>query len=194
MKKQIAIATLLATNLIMSVAVAEENIKPNDSQNYPVVNQEDWRSFKFDDIPWSVPVIMKDDFDGDKLAVMDRNKTGGMFFFGKESGIVSMWAENQIRVYQYFREQKDMITDEWIVKEASTLSIKIGEEVFRLDGKNGNFKVEDDLAQALANAPEGKSKIKITFEDDGGDVVNDIGEGTVKAWKIVYGDEEVAAE
>lgn len=181
LNKILLLAALLLISPLSSLSLAQNN-------NFPVLNEEDWRSYDFDDIPWSEPVIVKDDFDGDQLAVVDRNTTGSMFWFSRESGIVSMWAQRQIRVYYYLREEESLLGDKWTIQEAESLNVKIGDEVFRLTGSNGNFPVEDDLANALANAPEEKAKIKITFEESGEDVVNDIGVETVRAWSVVYGD------
>jgi hypothetical protein len=41
-------------------------------QNLPVISNTDWRSEKAR-IPWSTPVLVRDDFEGDYLAVLDRN-------------------------------------------------------------------------------------------------------------------------
>jgi hypothetical protein len=48
------------------------------------------------------------------------------------------------------------------------------------------FFVRERLAHALKTSPPGRTRIKIMFEENGREVINDIGEGTVQAWKTVY--------
>jgi hypothetical protein len=108
-----------------------------------------------------------------------------MFWFDEESGIISIWSQQKIRVFYYYREHTDgkiIMT----IHEAEALGIKVGERVFKLTGEDGNFVVTDELATALRNAPPGGVKIRITLEESGGDMDSDIGEDTVKAWKTVY--------
>jgi hypothetical protein len=158
-----------------------------DLKNVPVIANADWRSEKAK-IPWSVPV--RDDFEGDYLAVFDRNYQGNSFLTNRETGIVSNWSRNTLRIYAY-----DMIKctrlfckDIVAIRETSKVVAKIGKQVFRMEGENGNYPISPELALALKNAPSGESKIKIQFEGSGADVVSDIGAGTVTSWKTVYQD------
>jgi hypothetical protein len=160
-----------------------------DFKNVPVIANADWRSEKAK-IPWSVPVLVRDDFEGDYLAVFDRNYQGNSFLTNRETGIVSNWSRNTLRIYAY-----DMIKctrlfckDIVAIRETSKVVAKIGKQVFRMDGENGNYPISPELALALKNAPSGESKIKIQFEGSGADVVSDIGAGTVTSWKTVYQD------
>jgi hypothetical protein len=57
-----------------------------------------------------------------------------------------------------------------------------------IEGKSGNFNLPEDLAYALKTSPPERTRIKVVFEEDGREVINDIGEGTVAAWKTVYYD------
>lgn len=188
MKLKILIGAILAVSLLPSIAVAEMSLA-DKYEDLEIVNQDDWRSFSFGDIIWSEPVIVQDDFEGESLAVFDRNKTGSMMWHGKESGIVSMWNQKNIRVYYYLREEsKNLLeNDKFTIREAETLTIKVGDELFNLEGKNGNFSMTAELANALANAPEGETKIRLTLEDSGENITNKIGKDTVKSWKTVYG-------
>ncbi|BAU12527.1 hypothetical protein LEP3755_30570 [Leptolyngbya sp. NIES-3755] len=154
----------------------------------PVLNKKDWRTAE--DIPWSKIVIVKDDFDGDYVAVFDKNYQKDST--GSEAGIISNWSQNQIRVYAYgIRRQCglfNLVCKELERKDLETgdLSIRVGEQVFKLVGKNGNYPMNPELATALRNAPSGKAKIRVTLEGSGSTITNDIGEKTVEAWKIVY--------
>jgi hypothetical protein len=65
------------------------------------------------------------------------------------------------------------------------LLIKIGGQVFRLEGQNGNFPVSDRLAEALENSPIRNVSIRLVAES-GEAVDSEIGKGTVKAWKTIY--------
>jgi hypothetical protein len=158
-------------------------------QNLPVVNNEDWRTAKAK-VPWSTPILIRDDFDGDYLAVLDRNYT--IDLQNQESGIITNWSRRKLRIYSYDTVKKCNIltcTKKPVAgREASTVAIKAGKQVFRLTGDNGNFEISDEIAAALKNAPPGDTKIKVQFEGSGVDIVNDIGKGTVDAWKHVYHD------
>lgn len=156
---------------------------------FPVVGVGDWRNRRAD-IPWSVPVVVRDDFDGDYLAVFDKNYDRN-FWNESEVGIRSNWSRQFIRIYAYESHKKCPAV--WcgrttVTRETDGLKVKVGSEVFELSGINGNYSVTDELAHALANAPSGQAKIKVYLEDSGEALTNDIGEGTVEAWRTVYRD------
>jgi hypothetical protein len=158
-------------------------------KNLPVINNADWRTGKAQ-VPWSTPILVRDDFDGDYLAVLDRNYT--IDANSQESGIITNWSRTKLRIFSYDTVKKCGIlvcTKTPIEgREASKVAIKAGKDVFRLTGDNGNFEITDEIAMALKNAPPGDTKIKVQFEESGVDIVNDIGKGTVEAWKAVYHD------
>jgi hypothetical protein len=170
-------------------------------KNLPVVANLDWRSDKAD-IPWSVPVLVRDDFEGDYLAVIDRNyQIDALSDY--ETGIITNWSRHMLRIYSYdsIKKCSFLFCDKKKVasREANKVTIKAGAAIFRIEGENGNFKISEELAMALRNAPAGDTKIKVQFEGSGVEVVNDIGKGTVQAWNTVYQDaagakEEKAAE
>ena len=188
------ISGLLVAATILSVApVRAQETKADGSFNeYPVVNAADWRTSK-GDITWSVPVRVRDEFDGDYLAVFDRNFKSNAFN-GEEVGVVSNWSRHYLRLYSYAVVNKcgflacRKSTSE---REATNVSVKAGKKVFHLSGQNGNFKIDEELAYALKVAPAGEAKIKFQHEGSGVSVVNDIGAGTVQAWKTVYKDASV---
>lgn len=187
MKLKVLLGAIVAVSLLPSVAIAEMSLA-DKYLDLEIVSQDDWRSFSFDDLVWSEPVIVQDDFEGEQLAVFDRNKSGNITWLGKESGIVSMWTQKNIRVFYYLREATKSIIepDKFTIKEAETLGIKVGDKIFKLEGNNGNFAMTEELANALANAPEGETKIRLTLEGSGENITNNIGEDTVESWKTVY--------
>lgn len=158
--------------------------------HFPVLNSDDWR--REPRIPWSVPVVVKDPFDGEYLAVFDRNYRDG-------AGVLTNWSRNCIRtvvyenipyysgyfgIFPYSNGPFGRVLS--ITAEAKTLEIKLGNRIFQLNGKDGNFAVDNELATALRDAPSGKAIIRITLEGSGASIVSDIGEKTVKAWKSLY--------
>ncbi|MEO0853431.1 MAG: hypothetical protein AAFY15_08015 [Cyanobacteria bacterium J06648_11] len=75
-------------------------------EGFPIVNDRDWRASvdpvrQAERIPWSRPVIVRDDFDGDYLAVIDRNFLGNFHLNGAETGVITNWSRNYIRVIVY---------------------------------------------------------------------------------------------
>ena len=132
---------------------------------------------------------MVDEFEGNYLAVFDKNFQDN-FWTAEKSGIVSNWSHKYLRIYSYYSQpcQGLFCQRKNIINQASQVSIKIRDNVFRLEGKAGNFNLTEGLAYALKTSPPGRTRIKIMFEENGREVINDIGEGTVRAWKIVYDD------
>jgi hypothetical protein len=155
-----------------------------------VLDNNDWRS-RDARIPWSKPVMVQDDFDGNYLAVFDRNFTRTPV---QEQGVISNWSRKYIRVYVYNNTRQCGAfalvcrTTRSETFEAKSLDIRIGDKVFNLTGIDGNFSIDDELAKALATAPPGETRVRVSLEQSGAVIVSDIGEKTVEAWKIVYGD------
>ncbi|MBD3886463.1 hypothetical protein IFO70_32805 [Phormidium tenue FACHB-886] len=172
-------------------AVNTENPAPRErSDGYEVISDQDWRDTD-PDLPWSTPVIVRDDFNGDYLAVFDRNFVDRR---RTEDGVISNWSRDYVRVFVYHKQRRcgaiplfcdTRSTDTF---EASQLQIKVGERVLTLEGENGNFPISDEVASALASAPAGGARIRISLEESGAAIVNDIGEETVAAWRVVYGE------
>lgn len=169
-------------------------VAPSDEEGeegeYQVINTGDWRSSG--DIPFSKPVIVRDAFDGDYLAVIDKNFSGNLRFGQYQEGVITNWSEDYIRVFAYATQR---ICGAWRCRDVSEsretnrMEVKIGDEVFRMEGENGNFPVSSELAAALRNAPAGQAIMRISLEGLGSEIVNDIGAGTVEAWRIVYQEE-----
>jgi hypothetical protein len=59
-----------------------------DMNRFPVLRTNDWRTPDVD-APWSSPVVVKDEFEGNYLAVFDKNYHDN-FWTGDKSGVVSL--------------------------------------------------------------------------------------------------------
>lgn len=156
---------------------------------YVVLNNNDWRTSE--DVPLSVPVLINDPFDGNYLAVIDKNFSGRITLGTYQEGVITNWSENYIRVYAYAIQKpcsglSFFCPPTVTVRETSSFEVKVGDEVFSLEGTNGNFPVTAELAIALRNAPPGKALTRISLEGSGSQIVNDIGSGTTEAWRTVY--------
>jgi hypothetical protein len=158
-----------------------------DTSKFPLLRTNDWRAET--NLPWSQPVLIADEFEGNYLAVFDKNFQDN-FWTGEKSGIVSNWSRKYLRIYSYYSRPCEGIFCQRknIISQANKVTIKVRDNVFRLEGKAGNFNIPEALAHALKTSPSGRTRIKVMFEDNGGEVINDIGEGTVQAWKTVYYD------
>jgi hypothetical protein len=202
--KALILLTIAACTIVSTPAFAEKSGAPKvdefgdsvekgkptiDISKYPIINAGDWRSAK-PKIPWSTPVLVRDDFDGDYLAVFDRNYQGGGMMSEHETGIISNWSRGSLRIYAYDKVNICSLLCKSVesTRETQQVSIKAGKQVFRLTGKEGNYAITEEIAAALRDAPTGETKIKIKFEGSGVDVVSNIGDKTVAAWKVVYQD------
>lgn len=163
-------------------------------------------------VPWSKPVKVTDPFEGDFLAVFDRNYLGGYLYLEGAKQVISLWTRKNVRVlltensgeygssyspgFLYPRshylgynagfleprpDYLEFVTTRKVVK----LLLRIGEQVFQLEGSNGTFVVNERVATALKNAPQKNLDIRLVLE--GGETVDSqIGEDTVKAWQTIY--------
>ncbi|MBE9222195.1 hypothetical protein IQ215_05740 [Cyanobacterium stanieri LEGE 03274] len=150
-------------------------------------------------VPWSE--VVNDPFDG--KIVYDKD-------FGSNHATVSSWTRNYIKLSYFQREQeivsyrnvrrtrqvwrKDKYVEEvywerepiyrsyWLSDSPEQILFAIDGVVYRYDGDV----VSDELASALANAPEGNMRIRLVWQNQRTQDVM-IGGGTVKAWKEVYG-------
>ncbi len=197
--KSLILLTIATCSLVATPAFAQktddfgdsaEKGKPSlDMSKYTIINSGDWRSAK-PKIPWSTPVLVRDDFDGDYLAVFDRNYQGGGMMSEHETGIISNWSRGFLRIYAYDKVNICTFLCKSVesTRDTQQVSIKAGKQIFRLTGKDGNYGITEEIAAALRDAPSGETKIKIKFEGSGVDVVSNIGDKTVAAWKVVYQD------
>lgn len=150
-------------------------------------------------VPWSKPVKVVDPFEGDYLAVFDRNYFYRRFLNqSTKTEVVSLWSRKFIRLllansdrncfsrYGFYPGSLSSNCDASNnTTEVTQLSIKVGEQVFQLQGQNSIFAVSDKLATALQNSPEGNINIRLVTRS-GETVDSEIGKKTVNAWKAIY--------
>ncbi|MBF2025331.1 MAG: hypothetical protein IGS48_01000 [Oscillatoriales cyanobacterium C42_A2020_001] len=146
-------------------------------------------------VPWSRPVRVDDPFEGNFLAVFDRNYFPSRLLDARRVDVVSLWSRQSIRVLLTDRECiiGDFYDSLWghtcvelgAAKKVSELLVKVGDRVFRTTGENGVFQVSEELAKALQTAPDAKVNIRLVTER-GETVDSEIGTETVRAWKTVY--------
>ena len=85
-----------------------------------------------------------------------------LLFGTYQEGVITNWSENYIRVYAYAIKKpcsglSFFCPPTVTVRTIRSFEVKVGDEVFRLEGENGNFDVTPELAIALRNAPPGKA-------------------------------------
>jgi len=166
MQKIIGIS-LLITSLNLSIASPLIAQSKND---YPVVSSAE----VYPDIKqiWSKIVQIKDPYEGDYLAIFDRNDI--QFNPTLSNQVISVWTRQKVNfVLRY---------EETIIR----LYLKLGDHLFILEGKNNVFEINDELAMELANALSNKRVTIRLVLDNGIKINSDIGEETVKAWNVLY--------
>ena len=221
MKKQLLVGVLLSFNLIAlnvievraeadnsnTSATEQTEIDSKDDSEIRLVDTQKWRKGKFK-FPWSEVVMVEDEFEGNYIAVLDRKKINNKFI-GTSRGVVSEWSNKNIKV-NFYTYSQDGITNLFTGKNinvipAQSISLKIGEQIFELTGNNGTFPITEEIINAAKNASVGEVKLKVIPTNDGGDglmgaayglkeTVFEMKDETVDAWKIVYGNSQVAAE
>jgi hypothetical protein len=150
-------------------------------------------------LPWSEPVQVDDPFEGNFVAVFDRN-----YFYDRflnttaRIEVQSLWSPQSVRVL-LITHDRDCITQPihygvspsfncpelTASRNVSELFIKVDEQVFQIPGQNSTFPISTELAQALQDAPESNVSIRLITEG-GATIDSEIGQGTVAAWKTVY--------
>ena len=222
MKRHFLIYILLAFNVIAPIttlevlaeadeidtpATEEVQIESDSDPEFRTVDTQKWRKGKFK-FPWSEVVMVEDEFEGNYIAVLDREKINNKII-GTSRGVVSEWSNKSIKV-EFYTYTKDGITNLFTGKNiniipAHSISLKIGEQIFELTGSNGTFPITEEIISAARNASAGEVKLKVLPTNDGGDglmsaayglkeTVFEIKEETIDAWKVVYDNDRVAAE
>lgn len=163
-------------------------------------------------VPWSKPVRIVDPFEGDYVGIFDRNYFSRYFLDTyARIEVVSLWSQKSARFLVTYSD-RDCLSGQSLsydqrlrygrglhyaslssvgcsdfnrALKVTSLSIKIGEQVFRLEGQNSTFPVRNELATALKNSPAGDVSIRLVGES-GAVVDSRIGKRTVEAWKAVY--------
>jgi len=147
---------------------------------------EDWRSQDLEstDFPLSKPVILKNPVTGQTIGVFDRN-------YNKTFRVASFFGRNTLRV------RLETVAEGAFGKRITTGSQKI--ESFGIKNKDGYivvngcdgvFTVNKQIAEALANYQlvNGKAFVLLSNDGSAGLRINEIGPETVKAWKVIYAD------
>ncbi|MFM9073900.1 MAG: hypothetical protein ACKOOC_10990, partial [Cyanobium sp.] len=79
-------------------SVAADPRPPQLASSLPSVNAENWRLG--DGVPWSVPVVVRDRFEGDFVGVFDRD-VQRQALVNREVGLVSLWGRSAIWLQAY---------------------------------------------------------------------------------------------
>ncbi len=149
-------------------------------------------------VPWSKPVRVTDRFEGNFLAVFDRNYLGGYLYREGSKQVITLWTRSSVRVLVTVNSGRDLsfynagliyprpdYLEYTNIKKVVKLLLKVREQVFELEGSNGTFTVSNELATALKNAPDKNLDMRLLLEE-GQTVDSEIGSGTVKAWRSIY--------
>jgi len=128
-------------------------------------------------IPWSETKVFEDPVVGTYVGVMDRN------YIPDASRIHTLWYKNMI-----LAEGIQVFGYSAIRYEFDVMMIPSGDSYLVIRGCDGRFPVNEAVAKALRNqSTAGKSIfIKLFAEGSGVGNLNEIGTGTVKAWKKIY--------
>lgn len=149
----------------------------SNQSNLPTVSGEQWRSNQ--DLPWSVPVIIVDDFEGNYLAVLDRDSNEG-FLVEELTGLVTNWGTQRLQIHP-FRQK----TQSYRPLSVSQITLQIGPQSVSLQGVDNEFLIDQDLAKLLYNAPLGE--VSLSYKDaEDNVIVHPIGNRTIESWKILY--------
>ncbi|MEL6381306.1 MAG: hypothetical protein AAFQ89_02295 [Cyanobacteria bacterium J06626_18] len=149
-------------------------------------------------LPWSEPVQIDDPFEGSFIGVFDRHSFQEQFLnINTLIEVQSLWSQEFIRVLSIVRD-RDCLNQSIVnfpsrscsefnnARNIVELFIKIDDEVLQIAGENSTFPVNNELAEALQNAPETNIEIRLVTAN-GETIDSEIGLGTVEAWKTVYG-------
>jgi hypothetical protein len=191
-------AIAIATGFIIALpqaSIPQANIAKTSTE-LPIVESAGLEPYL--DVPWSELVSVNDPFEGNFLAVFDRNDLQDR----RSREVISLWSRQTIRILLVGSEQycsgtfSSYFHYDWnawgrtcintstanIIRQ---LYVKVGDRVVQLKGENGRFVVNDELATTLKNAPDRNAKIRLVLE--GGETVDsEIGQGTVKIWREIY--------
>ncbi|MFN6571798.1 hypothetical protein [Dendronalium sp. ChiSLP03b] len=188
---------VLSPHLCAAFSIPEVTNIAQASSNLPVVKSAGLSPDM--DVPWSKPVRIVDPFEGEFVGVFDRNTLGGRLYREGSKQIISLWTRSSIRVLVtinsaqaesfFYTAGRVYPRPDYLkfvtTRKVTKLLLKVGQQVFQLDGSGGTFAVSNELATALKNAPDQNLDIRLLLE--GGQTVDsEIGKGTVKAWRSVY--------
>lgn len=194
----LAFLSLTTTNVILTkpVVAGEKNQLAKAYTQLPVVKSAALGTDM--NVPWSKPVRIQDPFEGNYVGIFDRNYFWRDFLnTNARIEVISLWRPDSIRVLMAYKNRNcsggfhhyrapspDCLISNSTLK-ITNLYIRLGEQVFNLEGSNGTFKVSTDLATALRNSPAQNVSIRLVSES-GETVDSEIGKGTVEGWKTIY--------
>jgi hypothetical protein len=198
----LASLNFVTTSLVLpkSVVAKQRNQIAKASTELPVVKSA---ALGTDiDVPWSEPVKIEDPFEGNYVGIFDKHTFRSDFLnTNARVEVVSLWSRNSIRFLLAYRDRNCLsgygfhypysigsgvgcaVSKNTL--EITNLYIKLGEQVFRLEGNNSRFNVSDELATALKKSPTENVSIRLVAES-GEALDSKIGKGTVEAWKAIY--------
>lgn len=149
---------------------ADPTLRPD----LPIVDGATWAYV--DDLPWSVPVKVQDPFEGDYIAVLDSEFSGGT------SGLKTNWRAESVLLYIYSGGPTGAT---YRTGEVDEVELKIADQTFRLVGHRNRFSIDSTLGATLRNAPS--DQVSASFLDATGKrIEHKIGNGTIQAWRTVY--------
>ncbi len=127
-------------------------------------------------IPWSETKVFEDPVIGSYVGVVDRN------FIPGASRIHTLWYRDVI-----LAEGIQVFGYTAINYEFNVLMIPNRDGFLVIYGCDGRFPVNNKVAEVLRSQPVGKKMfVKLFAEGSGVGQLNEIGQGTVKAWKKIY--------
>ena len=189
------LGAILTVSLLPSIAMAEMSLA-DKYLDLEIINTQELRDGELD-MPWSEVIIVEDDFDGDYLAVLDKEKTNGSM--GYQKGAFSEWSKNQVKVHYYSQVKGMFGGGNTAVFPAKTMTVKIGGNKFDLKGSDGVFTITPDIVKAMKSNPDSIPKLKITPPQESAmfgfsEMVYEVGEDTLDAWEYIYQGKEIALE
>jgi hypothetical protein len=194
----LACLSLTTTSVILSspVVAGEQNQLAKAGTQLPVVKSAALGTNM--DVPWSRPVRIQDPFEGNYVGIFDRNYFWRDFLnTNARIEVISLWRPDSIRFLMAYRNRncsfnhfyRSVASSDCVVAnntlKVTNLYIRLGEQVFNVEGNNGTFKVSSELAAALRNSPAQNVSIRLVSES--GEIVDsEIGKGTVEGWRTIY--------
>jgi hypothetical protein len=185
-----------------TIALSSESTEKKGKLAVPTTDYPIVESTNLDtnlNVPWSQPVRIKDTFEGESIGIFDRH-----YFYNRildtnaRIEVVSLWSPDSIRFLLAYSDRdcdfdtnfysygigRDCLASNAALK-VTDVYLKIGDRVFRLEGKNSRFKVNNKLANALKQSPSENVNVRLIVEN-GESVDSEIGKKTVEAWKNIY--------
>jgi len=161
-------------------------------QNLPIVGAG-WRTEE--NLPWSQLVRIQEK-EGEYIGVIARDyPMGANLKHFRQTGLLNNWNRKNIQLYGYYTH-RNCFTVIFVpicktfhpIGPIDFAQIKVGSQIFDLEGELSYFKVPNVLADALRQASPGQILIRFSPSNSGDLVVRSLGADTVKALKVLYQD------